>query len=36
MESHGNEMNGLVGNEMELGMVIPMIKSRITASIEVT
>jgi hypothetical protein len=36
MESHGNELNGIVTNKNELGMVISMIKSRTSASIKVT
>ncbi len=36
MELHMNELNSLVGNEIELGMMIPMIKSRTSDGIEVT
>lgn len=36
IESHGNELNSLVDNEIELGMVITMIKSRTSAGIKVT
>ncbi len=36
MEYHGNELNSLVGNEIELGMMIPMIRSRTSVGIEVT
>jgi hypothetical protein len=34
MESHGNDLNGLVGNEIELGIVIPIITSRTSAGVE--
>jgi hypothetical protein len=36
MEYHGNEFNGLVGNEIELGMMILTSISRTSAGIEVT
>jgi hypothetical protein len=36
MESHGNEFNSLVGNDIELGVVILMIKTRTSVGIEVT
>ncbi len=36
MEYHGNELNSLVSNEIELGMMILMIRSQTNDGIKVT
>jgi hypothetical protein len=34
IESHGKELNDIAGNEIELGIVIPVITSRTSAGIK--